>query len=382
MTTTPEELRAATPALSDGLAYLNTGAGGPSPRPVLDAVESALTRHEVTAPRETGFYEAAFDAYEESRAAVAAHLDTAPENVALTNSTADGVARVAAAVDDPDVVVRTDAEHPAVDLPFERLARVHGTELRTVPTEAGRIDREAYAAAVADADLVCFSSVTWTRGTRLPVRHLVETAHDAGARVLVDAVQSAGQEPLDPEAWGADAVVAAGHKWLLGVWGAGFLYVAPSFAEAVTPAHTGYRAVEDGYGPYEPYGDARRFEVGTTSPLPHAALAAAVETIESVGFETIRERVDRLTGRLRSRLPADCLRSPPNDTGLVAFDPPESVPGVASPRADPTAVVERLRREGVVVRDLPDGSLRASVHVFNTAADVDRLVTALGVANG
>jgi len=81
--------------------------------------------------------------------------------------------------------------------------------VRVVETEEGRIDREAYAEAVADARLVCFSAITWTHGTRLPVADLVEIADEAGAFTLVDAVQSPGQVAMDVSAWGADAVAAA-----------------------------------------------------------------------------------------------------------------------------------------------------------------------------
>lgn len=89
--------------------------------------------------------------------------------------------------------------------------------MRVVETDQGRIDRDAYLAAVADAELVCFSAVTWTHGTRLPVADLVDIAHDAGALALVDAVQVPGQLPMDVREWGADVVAAAGQKWLLGL---------------------------------------------------------------------------------------------------------------------------------------------------------------------
>ena len=214
---TPRELRDDFPALDQETTYLNYGAHGPSPEFVVDVAADFLTDHEygvaVTDP-----YEHAFGTYKTVRERIAGLLGAEPEEVALTESTTDGIARIASAIDwEPgDVVVRTDAEHPAGVLPWRQLEEERGVEVRVVETEGGRIDSDAFADAVADARLVCFSAITWTHGTRLPVRELIEVANDAGAFTLVDAVQSPGQVPVDSHEWGADAVAAAGHKWLLG----------------------------------------------------------------------------------------------------------------------------------------------------------------------
>jgi selenocysteine lyase/cysteine desulfurase len=366
---TPEDLRADVPAL-DGTVYLNTGAGGPSPRRVVEATEAALEYHEYEAPGGAGTYRALFEALDETRAVVADHVGAAPEDVALTQSTADGITSVAAAMDwtPGDVVVRTDQEHPAGVLPWQRLRETHGIEVRVVEASGGDIDRDAWREAVADARLAVFSSLCWTDGCRLPVSELTDIAHDEGARVLVDAVQSVGQRPVDVESWGADAVAAAGHKWLLGPTGTGFLYVDDEFARALEPAQVGYRGVEDpNADPCELYPDARRFGVGSVSPVPYAGLQEAIAVIEELGYETITARIERLTDRLKAGL-GDRLVSPPEyESGLVAFADD-----------DPETTVERLADAGIVVRDIPPtGTVRVSVHAFNTAGDIDALLDAL-----
>jgi len=266
------------------------------------------------------------------------------------------------------VVVRTDLEHPAGVLPWKRLER-EGVEVRVVETEHGRIDREAYADAVADARLVCFSAITWTHGTRLPVAELVEIADDAGAFTLVDAVQSPGQVAMDVDDWGADAVAAAGHKWVLGPWGAGFLYVDRDAVADLAPRTLGYRSVESpGAAEIEYKAGAKRFEVGTTTPAAHAGLVEALDAIEAVGLDAIRDRIESLTDRLKAGIPADRLVSPRQyESGLVAVDV-----------GDPEATVERLAADDIVVRSLPHPDvIRASVHAVSTEAEVDRLVEAL-----
>jgi selenocysteine lyase/cysteine desulfurase len=207
-----------------------------------------------------------------------------------------------------------------------------------------------------------------THGTRLPVRELVETAHDAGAFVLVDAVQVPGQIPVDVTDWGADAVAAAGHKWLLGLWGGGFLYVDAAVAPELTPRTVGYRSVETPTAPSLTYATgARRFEVGSANPAPHRALRKAIGLVREVGVPTVESRIRDLAERLVAGVPDGRLVSPAAPgSGLVTVDVP-----------DPERAVERLAEAGIIVRALPLGAVRASVHAVNTTADIDRLVGAL-----
>lgn len=111
---TPDELRTTIPALDD-VTYLNTGAHGPSPRPIVERATEFLEYHEYESPGDDGPYPTAFDAYEAVREDVAAFIGAETEEVALTQSTTDGINRIATALDwEPgDVVVRTDLEHPA-----------------------------------------------------------------------------------------------------------------------------------------------------------------------------------------------------------------------------------------------------------------------------
>ncbi|MFW5917923.1 MAG: aminotransferase class V-fold PLP-dependent enzyme [Haloferacaceae archaeon] len=366
---TPIELRADVPALAEG-AYLNFGAHGPSPQYVVEAAEGFLRSHEYEVPIHDDPYAVAFREFDRTRERVAAFVGAAPDEIALTESTTAGINAVATAIDwEPgDVVVRTDLEHPAGILPWQRL-RTEGVEVRVVETENGRIDPDAFGEAVADAKLACFSALTWTHGTTLPVADLVEIADDAGAFTLVDAVQVPGQLPMDVGEWGADAVAAAGHKWLLGLWGGGFLYVDREVAETLAPRTVGYRSVEDaGADPYEFAAGARRFEVGSANPAPHVALREAIDAIEEVGVDRIADRIRELVAYLREGIPDARLHSPAiPESGLVTIDVD-----------DPDRTVERLAAEGIVVRSLPEpDAIRASVHAVNAKRDLDRLLEAL-----
>jgi selenocysteine lyase/cysteine desulfurase len=369
VTVKPEELRADIPAL-DEVRYMNTGASAPTPRRVVEAATEFQQRQAYDHTAAGAVYPEAWATMDAARERAAEFVGADAGEVALTQSTVDGINTVASAIErEPgDVVVTTDLEHPSGRLPWQRLADLHDLELRELETEAGRVDFDRVKEVVGDARLVCFSSLCWNFGTRLPVAEVTDIAHDAGAEVLVDAVQSPGQVPVDVHEWGVDYAAMAGHKWLLGVWGSGFLYVAPDALERLRPDRIGYRSVrEPKAAGYELWPDARRLELGTTSVAPYAALGEAMDVVDAVGLSTVQSRVERLTDRLKAGL-GDRLLSPREyESGLVTFADDE-----------PEATVERLADEGIVVRNIPDPeAVRASIHVFNTAEDVDRLLGAL-----
>ncbi|MEF8936882.1 aminotransferase class V-fold PLP-dependent enzyme [Halobacteriaceae archaeon SHR40] len=365
----PETLRDEMPALSE-CRYLNTGASGPSPRPVVEAAAEFERHHQYRAPAEEGMYDPPMEALASAREAVASLLGTDAEHVALTDSTVEGINHVSTGIDweQGDVVVRTDTEHPASVLPWQRMADLHGIETRVIDSERGRIDLDELADAVADARLLCVNSPTWNYGTRLPIEEIVEIAHDADTLVLVDAVQAPGQMALDVEEWGADFVAASGHKWLLGLWGSGFLYVSDDGMAELSPSRIGYFSVTDPSAEeYEFHPDARRFDLGTQSVSPYVGLEKAIETMQSIGLETIEGRIGRLTDRLKDGLGDRLLSPQDSNTGLVTFAADE-----------PEELVERLSAEGIKIRTLPEPhACRVSVHVFNTEEDVDLLLDLL-----
>ncbi|MFT4923624.1 MAG: cysteine desulfurase/selenocysteine lyase, partial [Haloarculaceae archaeon] len=186
--------------------------------------------------------------------------------------------------------------------------------------------------------------------------------------VLVDAVQSVGQVPVDVTEWGADVVVASGHKWLLGTWGSGFMYVDSDRIDDLEPRRIGYfsvtNPVAEGYE-YSP--DASRFELGTTALAPYVGLEASVDLFEDLGLDTVRTRIGRLTDRLKEGLGERLLSPRDSGSGLVTFA-----------ADDPDGTVERLAAEGIRIRPIPDPkACRVSVHAFNTREDVDHLLEAL-----
>lgn len=356
----PDDLRHEIPLLDD-VAYLNTGASGPTPQPVQAAVDDGFVDH-ADAHRGSP-YPHASQVADEVREEVAGFLGASPGEVALTSNTTEGINAVADCYrwSGDDRVVTTELEHPAGVLPWRRLERVHGVDVEVVGGDADGLDRDEFGDAVEDATLVCVSSRSWM-AVDVGVERLVDVAHDAGADVVVDAAQSVGANDVDVTDWGAEYVAAPGHKWLMAPWGTGLLYV----DEGVSPGaetRIGYRSAKSVFESADLHEDARRFELSTESPALHRGLEAAVEVVESVGMAEVERHVEGLSERLRDGLGDRVVSSA---GGLVRFTDPA-----------PEDTVERLQRESVVVRSLPDGCLRASLHAFNTEEDVDRLLEAI-----
>lgn len=367
-----ENFRTEIPIFED-TAYLNTGASSPGSKPVIDSMKGFLEWHGYTAPTEEGMYPPVFETLDETRAVVADFVNAEPNEIALTQSTGDSISRVAGSLswEASDTVVRSDMEHPAGVIPWENLEESSDVNISVLETDEGEVTLDNVKDTVRDAKLVCLSSISWNYGTKLPVAEITGIAHDAGTEVLIDAVQSVGQTPVDVTEWGADYVAGAGHKWIGGPWGAGFLYVASDAASSLKPERVSYRSVDPEAEEFMLYPDARRVELGTTSAAPYAGLQTALDMIDEIGISRIESKIEQLTQELKDALPDDKLLSPRSfESGLVTVDDDS-----------PDETVEQLASEGVQIRSIPSpNAIRASVHGYNNKSDIQAFVSALETA--
>jgi len=356
----PAELRAAFPVL-DRLAYLNAGTCGPVPRAAVEAARAEL-ESAAEAGRWTPYFERLRDLQARHRAAYAARVGARPEDVALTTSTTDGVARVVAALGlrRGDEIVTSDEEHPGVYGPVvaarERLGvRVRAVALADVADAIGP-----------DTALVACSHVGWVSGAVAPPA----LAEVVNVPVLLDGAQGAGAVPVDVGALRCAFYAAAGQKWLCGPIGTGLLYVAPEWRERLPPAGPGHVNLGDPHAGLDavPHGDARAHDASALPPEASAFALAADAVLGAFGWDAVharaRELAERLAGALRER---GLTVAPRGETTLVAWE-----------TDDAPAVRDRLAAAGVVVRDLPGTPLvRASVGAWNDEGDLERLLTAL-----
>jgi selenocysteine lyase/cysteine desulfurase len=351
-------LRAEFPVL-ERVAYLNTGTDGPLPAAAVRAAREHLD-HEERHGRFKDHFEARLALQTELRAGYARLVGAPPEEIALTTSASDGLARVLAGfpLGPGDEVVTSDQEHPGLLGPM-LYARERGATVRAVPL------REVADAVGPRTALVAVSHVSWVGGEVAPAA-LAET----GVPVVFDGAQGAGAVPVDVRALGCVAYAAAGQKWLCGADGTGFLWIDPAFAERVSTVAPSYVAFADAARGLEGELKATATRYDTPS-LPREAVAlslAALGIFERVGWEAVHARAAEHAAWLAAQL-AERGRTvaPRGRTTLVAWSDP-----------DAEATRDGLADAGIVVRNLPGrGLVRASVGAWNDEHDLDRLLGAL-----
>ena len=174
---------------------------------------------------------------------------------------------------------------------------------------------------------------------------------------------------------GADVVTGGTVKYLLGSAGLGFMWVRGSLLESLLPTQTGWFADEDIFAmsiaDYSPHPSARRFDAGTP-PVPSLFPGVAgMAIVEEAGVPTIEAYVAELNGRLIDGL--DELGA----TTVTPRDPGRRGPLVCVRSTDVVRLCAELQAEEAIVTSHRDDNLRISTHLYNTDADVDRVVAAL-----
>jgi selenocysteine lyase/cysteine desulfurase len=355
-------LRANFPVLAEH-AYLNAGTDGPLPAAAVEAAAAEAERA-LREGRTGAHFERRRELQDELRAAYAGLLSCAPEDLALTTCTSEGLHLVLSGLElgASDEILTSDEEHPGLLGALQAASELHGVAIRVV-------ELEQLASAVSPRTrLVACSHVSWVSGA-LPPAQLAELPEEV--TVVLDGAQGVGAVPVDVRALGADAYAGAGQKWLCGPDGVGMLYVSPQLRERVRVSRRGYLnlANPDGGLDARLQPDARRFDAFALSAETLACAIAALRVLEAPGWEHVHERARSLATRLASALEeaGRAVRRRGAST-LVSFA-----------ARDPASARGHLAERGVIVRDIPGHDLlRASVGAWNDESDLARLLDALG----
>ena len=356
---------------------MNTGTFGLTPRAVRERV-AAATRLFETNPVLQGYKDAPGTVRgqaEATRAGIATLLGCSANEVLVTHGTSDALGQVAGAIVDFPAgarVLTSGAEHDGGVVCWRWLARRRGGFVDVVPCPPEETDGaaivERFAKAMRpDTKVICVSDVVAWTGLRLPIRELSELAHAHGALMVVDGAQASGHVPIDVVAMGCDAYAASGHKWLLGPKGTGLLYVRKDPAQRIWPV-----AWEDG---------VRVMNEGTGGvPLPQViGLGAAIEEYQRRGPApefarnvTLRNRLWEMLREVPGVVPLGPPRGP-QATALLGFRLPDDVDAA---RLRSTLLAKhRINIRAVDAKQW--NGLRASLHVYNDDAQLERLVAAL-----
>ncbi len=317
---------------------------------------------------------------ETARSTFARLVAAEPEEVAVTSSVSQAVSALVSALpleDDRRKIVISEFEFPTVGQ-IAHAQELRGAEVVHVRPEAdGRIPAERFAEAIDERTaLVCCTAISYRTGYRFDVAEVARLAHERGALCLADSYQAAGAVPLDVSQLDVDFLTAGTVKYLLASAGLAFMYVRRELHERLLPTQTGWFADEDIFrmdiSDYSPASTARRFDAGTP-PVPNIyAGIAGMGLVERAGVAAIEAHVRQLSTDLVTGLvELGATVATPTDRG-------EHGPLVCVASTDPEALVGALAEDRIVTSSR-DANLRISLHLYNVADDVQRLLERLAV---
>jgi len=334
----------------------------------------------------------ATDAYEESREKVRRFINApSVEEIIFVRGTTEGINLVAQSwgrqnIGEGDEIVITWLEHHANIVPWQMLCNERGAKLRIAPVDdSGQILLEEYQKLLnSNTKLVAFSQVSNALGTITPAQQMVEMAHRAGARVLVDGAQSVSHMHVDVQQLNCDWFVFSGHK-VFGPTGIGVVFGKADLLEAMPPWQGGGNMIQDVTFENTSYhGAPARFEAGTGNIADAVGLGAAIDYVEHIGIDNINRYEHDLmayaTHGLNSISGLQLIGTASEKAGVLSF----VLSGFTSEE-----VGKALNREGIAVRAghhcaQPilrrfgvETTVRPSLAFYNTCADIDRLITVL-----
>ncbi|SFJ32941.1 cysteine desulfurase /L-selenocysteine selenide-lyase (L-alanine-forming) [Paraburkholderia megapolitana] len=332
----------------------------------------------------------ATDAYEAARSKVQRFIGaSSPDEIIFVRGTTEAINLIAKTwgvkhVGEGDEIIVSHLEHHANIVPWQQLAAQTGATLRVIPVDdTGQVLLEEYRRLLSDrTKIVSVTQVSNALGTVVPVKEIVELAHRAGAKALVDGAQSVSHMRVDVQAIDADFFVFSGHK-VFGPTGIGVVYGKRAILEDMPPWQGGGNMIADvtfERTVFQP--PPGRFEAGTGNIADAVGLGAAIDYVTRVGIENI------------ARYEHDLLAYA---TSVLAPVPGVRLIGTARDKASVLSFVLKgyeteevgsaLNEEGIAVRSghhcaQPilrrfgvEATVRPSLAFYNTCDEVDRMVS-------
>jgi cysteine desulfurase/selenocysteine lyase len=380
------------------LVYFDNAATSQKPRAVLEALHHYYEYDNANVHRGVHALSArATDAYEGARDKVAAFVNAASrDEIVFTRNASEAINLVAyswgmSQLQAGDEIILSVMEHHSNLVPWQFVTQRTGAVLKFVElTDTQEFDLDQFKQLVSDkTKLVAISHVSNTLGCINPVAEVAAIAHQYGAKVLIDACQSAPHMGLDVQALDCDWLVASGHK-MCGPTGAGFLYGKLALLQAMPPFLGGGEMIADVFLDHSTYADLpHKFEAGTPAICEAITLGAAVDYLSTLGMGAIARYEHDLTTYLYQQL---------NPIPQLTFYGPQPKADGSGRAALATFTVEGIHAQdlstlmdqsGVAIRSGHHctqplhrhlgvtSTARASLYFYNTTQEIDRFVAAL-----
>lgn len=375
------------------LIYMDSGATALKPRCVIDAVSAYYTQLGANAHR--GDYELSAEVdqrFENARDTAAAFLHAADRreivfasgSSAALNQIASGY--VLPRLQEGDVVLSDVAEHASSVLPFMRAARQKGARMEYIPLdEQGRITMDNVKKAIHErVRFIVIAHITNVLGQQAPVQEICALAHAQGITVIVDGAQAAPHLPVDVQQLDCDFYVFSGHK-LCGPTGIGVLYGKKALLDACEPLYLGggSNARFDACGNLQLKETPFKFESGTPAIEGALGMKAAIDYLQALGMADIHAHEQQLRAYMvagMKQMDHVILYNEEADSGIVTFNVKNVFAQDAASWFNANGIA--LRSGQHCAKLLVDflgtsATLRASLYVYNTKAEIDRFLEVL-----
>jgi len=382
--------------LKSGVIYLDNAATSLTPEPV---VQKTLEYYrEYRANVERGIHrlsQKASEEYNKARSKIAKLINARRESeVVFTKNTTESINLVANGMGwrKGDKIVTTLMEHHSNLIPWQRLNQQRGIDLEVIrPSREGALDLSDFESAIDDRTrLVALTHVSNVLGSIAPVEEVARIAHSHGSLLLVDGAQSVPHATVDVNRIGCDLLAFSGHK-MLGPTGIGVLYMREELEGEIQPHSIGGGGIKDvTQEHYDLAESPGRFESGTPPIAEAIGLGEAAEYLRRRGLENIAAHERELANRIHKELQAlDRVEvygptNPDNRTGIVSFNIAQVNPHDVALALDISGNI--MVRSGYhccmpLVKDvlgLREGTVRASVYLYNTVQEVEKLIELIG----
>lgn len=368
----------------EGKTYMDVAARGLMPHSTRAALAAHLDEFAAGDVDKPGY----FDMIERVRGSFARSINAGADEIAFTKNITEGLNIVAASLawkSGDNLVLCPEIEHPANFYPWLNLQRL-GVELRMVAARGGMVPVDEMASRIdSRTRLVTTATVSFSPGFRTDMVALGRACRDKGALFVVDAAQSAGVLATDVDRLSIDALACSTQKGLLGLYGMGFLYVRRECAQRMEPAYLSRFGIDLGDASEAELGyeyrlapGARRFDVGNFNFTASVAAAASLEYLARFDAAALERHVVGLTNELRRGLAGLGL---PVCGGVEGahFAHILTVGNVGAGGHDTTsdtrmqALYDHLVANHVRL-SIRRGALRFSLHLYNRAEDVARVL--------
>ena len=374
------------------LVYLDSSATAQKPLPVIEAIDDyyRLTNSNVHRGVHT-LGSRATDLYEGAREKVRRFINArSSAEVIFNRGTTTAINIVAQSyglqnVKADDEIVITPMEHHSNIIPWQQVAKVTGATLKYIPLqEDGTITLDDVRNTVTNkTKIVAIAHVSNVLGTINPIKEIAQIAHEHGAVIVVDGAQSAPHVKVDVQDLDCDFYAFSGHK-MLAPTGIGVLYGKEELLEKMGPVEFGGEMI-DFVGKYEstwkelPW----KFEGGTPIIAGAIGLGAAIDFLLDIGLDNITKYEEKLAAYALDRLSEIdglTIYGPKKRAALVTFNLDEVHPHDVSTVLDTEGIAIRAGHHcaQVLMKELQvSATARASMYIYNTEDDIDRLVAGL-----